>query len=204
MLKIKGVNLHDNFSLCYNIWKKLISSSHKDDFSVYIVLKAKKWIKSFFSFNSNISKKCIFLEVAPLCYQSSVTANRVVLDGFLTYQSSTTACNCTLTSSKSTTVRFKPLNSLHPINSNCGSNIRVQTGGNSFMISCFVSGTAPISPSQSVTLNFEKPPYAYDSNYCILLDKGKQLEIKTNINNEWYIFKLDFTSVFKYSFCNNV
>lgn len=167
--------------------KKLISSSHKDDFSVNIVLKAKQWINCFLLIRISV-RKCIFPAVASLCYQTSVTAKRVVLDGFLTYQSSNTACNCTLTSSTSTTVRFKPLNNLHPINSNCGSNIRVQTGGNSFMISCFVSGTASISPSQSVTLNFEKPPYAYDSNYCILLDKGKQLKIKTNINNEWYIF----------------
>lgn len=79
MLKIKGVNLHDNFSLCYNIWKKLISSSHKDDFSVYIVLKAKKWIKSFFSFTSNISKKNIinafFLKSHP--YATRVQSQRI-------------------------------------------------------------------------------------------------------------------------------
>lgn len=128
-----------------------------------------------FSFNSSISKKCIFPAVASLCYQTSVTANRVVLDGFLTYQSSTGACSCTLTSSKSTTVSFVALNNLHPIHTGCGSNIRVQTGGTSFIINCFVSGNSPISPSQSVTLNFEKPSFGYDSNYCMLLNTGKQI-----------------------------
>lgn len=148
------------------------------------------WIIIFFY--SNISKKCNFPAVASLCYQSSVTAKRVVLDGFLTYQSSTTTCSCTLTSSKSTTVSFVALNNLQPNHAGCGSNILVQAGGTSFIINCLVSATAPISPSQSVTLNFEKPPYRYDSNYCILLDKGKQIKMKTNINiyNEWYTYFL--------------
>lgn len=128
-----------------------------------------------FSFYSNISKKCIFPAVASLCYQTSVTANRVVLDGFLTYQSSTNICSCTLTSSKSTTVRFAALNNLQPIHTGCGSNILVQAGGTSFTINCFVSRNAPISPSQSVTLNFDKPSFGYDSNYCMLLKTGKQI-----------------------------
>lgn len=128
-----------------------------------------------FSFNSSISKKCIFPAVASLCYQTSVTSNRVVLDGFLTYQSSTTACSCTLTSSTSTTVSFVALNNLQPNHADCGSNILVQAGGTSFTINCFVSRNAPISPSQSVTLNFDKPSFGYDSNYCMLLKTGKQI-----------------------------
>lgn len=111
-----------------------------------------------------------------MCYQTSVTSNRVVLDGFLTYKSSTTACICTLTSSKSTTVRFAALNNLHPKHTGCGSEIRVQAGGTIVIISCYVSATAPVSPSQSVTLNFEKPSYGYDSNYCMLMDTGKQIK----------------------------
>lgn len=130
-------------------------------------------------FNSNINliiKLIYFSAVASMCYQTSVTSSRVVLDGFLTYKSSTTTCSCTLTSSKSTTVRFAALNTLQPNYANCGGNIRVQTGGNSFIISCFVSGTAPVSPSQSVTLSFEKPSYGYDSNYCMLMNTGKQIK----------------------------
>lgn len=136
-------------------------------------------------FYSNISKKCIFPAVASLCYQTSVTAKRVVLDGFLTYQSSNTACNCTLTSSKSTTVRFAALNNLHPKHAGCGSEIRVQSGGTFFIINCYVSGTVTISPSQSVTLNFDKPSFGYDSNYCMLLNTGKQINWKrTKIMND--------------------
>lgn len=111
-----------------------------------------------------------------MCYQTSVTSNRVVLDGFLTYQSSTTACSCTLTSSKNTTVRFVALNNLRPNYAGCGSEIRVQAEGTFFSISCFVSGTAPVSPSQSVTLSFQKPLYVYDSNYCLLINTGKQIK----------------------------
>lgn len=39
--------------------KKLIFLFYKDDFLVYIVLKVKKWIKLFFFFILNISKKNI-------------------------------------------------------------------------------------------------------------------------------------------------
>lgn len=43
-----------------------------------------------------------------------------------------------------------------------------------------------VSPSQPATLNFEKPPYGYDSGYCMLLNTGKQMkEKKINLNNEW-------------------
>lgn len=109
-----------------------------------------------------------------LCYQTSASANRVVLDGYLTYQSSTTVCSCTLTSSKRTTVTFKALNSLHPIHADCGSNILLHTGRTSFIISCFITGSATVSPTQAVMLNFEKPPYGYDSNYCMHIDSGKK------------------------------
>ncbi|XP_065927132.1 uncharacterized protein [Magallana gigas] len=125
------------------------------------------------------------IPVASLCYQTSVTANRVVLDGFLTYQSSTTACSCTLTSSKSTTVRFAALNNLQPNYAGCGSNILVQAGGTSFTINCFVFRNAPISPSQSVTLNFDKPSFGYDSNYCMLLKTDDSTALLTlNCNGD--------------------
>lgn len=115
-----------------------------------------------------------------MCYQTSATASRVVLDGFLTYQSSTTACSCTLNSSKITTVRFVALNNLQPNHAGCGSNIRVQAGGTFSTISCYVSGTVQVSPSQPATLSFDKPAFIYDSGYCILLNTGKQTKIKPN------------------------
>lgn len=136
--------------------------------------------KPEFSFTAGVLKLIIttFIPihsvVSSLCYQTSVTSNRVVLDGFLTYQSSTTACSCTLTSSKSTTVRFAALNNLHPIHAGCGSNIRVQAGETVFTINCYVSGTVQVSPSQPATLSFDKPSFGYDSNYCALLNPGKQ------------------------------
>lgn len=119
-----------------------------------------------------------FTAVVSLCYKSSASANRVVLDGFLTYQSLTTSCGCTLTSSQNTTVKFAALANLQPNHFNCGNNVRVQAGGTIFLISCFVSGNIVVSPSQPATLNFEKPTYGYDSGYCILLNTGKQIKDK--------------------------
>lgn len=118
--------------------------------------------------------------VSSLCYQTSASANRVVLDGYLTYQSSTKVCSCTLTSSKRTTVGFKALNNLHPIYAGCWSNILIHTGRTSFSIGCFITGSATVSPTQAVTLNFEKPLDSYNSNYCMLIDSGKK--IKTQLN----------------------
>lgn len=117
-----------------------------------------------------------------MCYQTSATASRVVLDGFLTYmyQSSTTACICTLTSSKSTTVKIAALNNLHPIHADCGSSIRIESGGTILIINCFIFGDVQVSPSQPATLSFDKPAYIYDSGYCILLNTGKQTKIKPN------------------------
>lgn len=111
--------------------------------------------------------------VASLCYKSSASSGRVVLDGYRTYNSSMKNCECTLNSSQNTTVSFAALNNLHPNRIGCGSSIRVQSGGTSFIISCFVTGTLLVSPTQPVTLNFEKPLYTYDSNYCIILSPGK-------------------------------
>lgn len=116
--------------------------------------------------------------VASMCYQTSVTSNRVVLDGFLTYQSSTTACYCTLTSSKSTTVKLSALSNLQPKHGSCGSSIRVQPEGTFFIVSCYVSGTVQVSPSQPATLSFDKPAFYYDSGYCMLFNSGKQTKIK--------------------------
>lgn len=125
------------------------------------------------------------LPVASLCYQTSVTWNRVVLDGILTYQSSTNVCSCTLNSSESTTVRVAALNNLHPIHAGCGSNIRVQAGETVFTISCYVSGTVQVSPSQPATLSFDKPSFGYDSNYCALLNPDNSNAILTlNCNGD--------------------
>ena len=111
--------------------------------------------------------------VSSLCYQTSVSARRVVLDGFLTYNSSTSVCSCSLTSTQSTIANLAPLNSIQPNYAGCDSNIRVQSGGNSFIISCFVSGSVAVPPSESVTIAFERPLYGYNSDYCMLLTPGK-------------------------------
>lgn len=114
--------------------------------------------------------------VASLCYKTSASANRVVLDGFLTYKSLTTSCGCTLTSSQSIKVGFTALKYLQPNYQNCGSSIRVQSGGDTFIINCYISGSLTVSPTQPIMLNFEKPVYGYDSSYCMLLSPvpGKQ------------------------------
>lgn len=116
--------------------------------------------------------------VSSLCYKTSASAGRVVLDGFLTYQSSTKYCGCTLTSSQNTTLIFRGLANLQPNYQGCGSSIRVESGGTSFIINCFVDGDIPVSPTQAVTLSFERPNYVYDSNYCMLLSTGKQTKIQ--------------------------
>lgn len=128
---------------------------------------------------SSCSQMSFFTTVASLCYKSSASDTRVVLDGFLTYQSSTTSCGCTLTSSESTNVKFTALAAnLQPNHQGCNNNIRVQSGGTIFLISCYISGNIMVSPSQPATLNFEKPPFGYDSGYCMLLNTGKQMKEK--------------------------
>lgn len=143
-----------------------------------IGVEKKLWIKKMCFFIWISIKKITFPAVASLCYQTSVTAKQVVLDGFLTYQSSTTACNCTLTSSKSTTVKLAALSSLQPKHGSCGSSIRVQSEGTIFLINCYILGTVMVSPTQPATLIFDKPSYSYDSGYCMLLNTGKQLKGK--------------------------
>lgn len=116
--------------------------------------------------------------VASLCYNTSASSGRVVLDGYLTYNSSMKNCECTLSSTQITTVRFAALNNLHPINGGCGSSIVVQSEGTFLSISCFIYGDITVSPSQPVTLNFDKPVYTYDSNYCMIMTPGKRKYIK--------------------------
>ena len=119
-----------------------------------------------------VSNNDFFFTVASLCYKTFVSAGRVVLDGFLTYNSSTSSCSCSLTSTQSTKVNLSPLNSIHPNYAGCDSTIRVQNGGTSFIISCFVSGTITMSPSDTATLGFDRPVYGYNSDYCILIAPG--------------------------------
>lgn len=114
-----------------------------------------------------------FFTVASLCYQTSVSARRVVLDGFLTYNSSATVCSCSLTSTQNTSVSFTSLNSLQPNFAGCDSSIRVQNKGTIFIIECFVTGTIAMSPSEAATLRFERPIFGCSSNYCMLLTPGK-------------------------------
>lgn len=117
--------------------------------------------------------------VASLCYNTSASSRRVVLDGYLTYNSSMKNCECTLSSTQNTTVSFAALNNLHPINGDCGSSIVVHSGGTFLSISCFIDGDITVSPSQPVTLNFDKPVYTYDSNYCMIMTPGKRKNTKT-------------------------
>lgn len=118
--------------------------------------------------------------VASLCYNTSASSRRVVLDGYLTYTSSMKNCECNLSSTQITTVRFAALNNLHPINGGCGSSIVVQSEGTFLSISCFINGDyITVSPSQPVTLNFDKPVYTYNSNYCMIMTPGKRKNTKT-------------------------
>lgn len=116
--------------------------------------------------------------VASLCYKTSASLDRVVLDGFLTQKSSENICECTLNSSQNTTVSFKALNNLHPFQTSCGSSVQVVSAGATFIINCYIFGEIRISPSQPVTLRFEKPQFGYNSNYCMLLSPGKRKDKK--------------------------
>ena len=131
-----------------------------------------------------------------LCYKTSVSAGRVVLDGFLTYNSSTSGCSCSLTSTQKTAVTFTPLNSIQPNYPGCDSYITVRNEGTSFTMNCFVSGTISVSPSDTVTLTFERPLYGYNSDYCVLLSPGKsvrqnkQTYTKTfSLIKSWYTYQ---------------
>nr|XP_034332883.1 integumentary mucin C.1 [Crassostrea gigas] len=126
------------------------------------------------------------LPVASLCYNTSASSRRVVLDGYLTYTSSMKNCECTLSSTQITTVRFAALNNLHPINGGCGSSIVVQSEGTFLSISCFINGDyhITVSPSQPVTLNFDKPVYTYNSNYCMIMTPDNSNALLTLNCNE--------------------
>ena len=115
---------------------------------------------------------CLLLTVAALCYKTSANARRVVLDGFLTYNSSTSACSCSLTTTQSTNVSFISLNSIQPDYQGCESSIKIQNGGTIFTINCYVSGTITVSSTERVTLDFERPKFGYNSNYCMLVTPG--------------------------------
>lgn len=115
-----------------------------------------------------------FFTVASLCYKTSVSARRVVLDSFLTYNSSNSVCGCSLTSTQSTSVNFSPLNSLQPNYINCDSRVQIQHGGTVLIINCYVTGTIAMSPSDTAMLFFERPSFAYNSDYCMLLTAGEK------------------------------
>lgn len=132
------------------------------------------WLCELIEEEYPINMKLYFHAVASLCYKSSVSANRVVLDGFLASQSLAKTCECTLTSSQSTTVFFAALSDLQPNYQGCNGDIRVQAGGTIFIISCRISGSVQISPSQPVTLTFNKPDYSYNANYCMQVNAGKK------------------------------
>lgn len=127
--------------------------------------------------------------VASLCYKTSASFAKVVLDGFLTQKSSTNICECTLNSSQNTTVRFEALNNLHPYEFSCGSTIQVESAGTILIINCYISGNIRVNPSQPVTLRFEKPVYGYNSNFCMLLSPGKRKN-KNNILADNFIQSL--------------
>lgn len=88
------------------------------------------------------------------------------------------------------------LNNLQPNHAGCGSNIRVQAGGTFSTISCYVSGTVQVSPSQPATLSFDKPAFIYDSGYCILLNTGKQTKIIPNKEFKWHFFIISNSYLF--------
>lgn len=91
-------------------------------------------------------------------------------------------CGCSLTSTESTSVSFTPLNSIQPNYPGGNSVIRVRNGGTDFTINCYVSGTITVSPSDNVTLDFERPLHGYNSDYCMLLTPGisnRQKKLKT-------------------------
>ncbi|XP_062616615.1 uncharacterized protein LOC134278322 [Saccostrea cucullata] len=107
---------------------------------------------------------------ASLCYSTSGTGNRVVLNAFDAHHSSVSVCKCTVTTTHSTKVNFAPLNQLQPTSQFCSSSIVVRTSTESgISMNCFIGGGLSITPQETMSFSFEKPPYSYDANYCIML-----------------------------------
>lgn len=117
-----------------------------------------------------------FLAVASLCYKSSVKSRKVVLDGFLTYNSSASECRCNLTSTQRTNVSLTALDSLQPGRNPCWSTILVENENNTFVINCHVWGNVAVSDTENATFIFFRPPYGYTSNHCIFFNPGKKLK----------------------------
>ncbi|XP_061167493.1 mucin-5AC-like [Saccostrea echinata] len=105
--------------------------------------------------------------VALLCYDNQISGGSVVvIDGYRAKDSSTTNCQCSVSSHKPSRLNFTNYNGNYP-GKECGSTLRIQADGTSIPMNCFVTDNQlPINGSD-VNINLENPQLASNTDYCI-------------------------------------
>lgn len=102
---------------------------------------------------------------------------RVVLDVFRSKESSTTDCDCTVTSGTPTKFNFSNFNNYHP-GTGCGSTLMFTTNGEFASKQCYVDDfQLPSSnlKNTSVDIKINGPQSAISTNYCVLIETGTGL-----------------------------
>lgn len=109
-----------------------------------------------------------------MCYNNHVIGSRVVLDVFRAKESSTTNCECTVTSDTPTKFNFSNYN-YHP-GTGCGSALIFSVNGDFHSQQCFVDDMQLPSSNHtdtSVDISITGTRSAISTDYCVLIESGK-------------------------------
>lgn len=109
-----------------------------------------------------------------MCYNNHVVGPRVVLDASRAKESSTTNCECTVTSDTPTKFNFSNYNNYHA-GSGCGSTLMFTANGELASKKCYVEDMQLPSSNlrdTSVDININNPQSAISTDYCILIESG--------------------------------
>lgn len=129
-----------------------------------------------------------------MCYNNHVAGLRVILDVFRAKESSTTDCDCTVTSGTPAKFNFSAYNNYQPGN-NCGSTLVFIVNGNSKTGNCYVEDMQLASSNHtntSVNIKLNDPQTAINTEYCVMIESGTICRfLKTFLRA---IHKKDFSS----------
>lgn len=112
--------------------------------------------------------------LALMCYNNHVVGPRVILDVFRAKESSTTNCECTVTSDTPTKFNLSTYNNYHP-GPDCGSLLLFTVNGNFAPEICYlVDIQLPSSnlTDTSLDIRINGPHSAISTDYCVLIESG--------------------------------
>eukprot|EP00105_Crassostrea_gigas_P028806 XP_011450564.2 PREDICTED: mucin-3A isoform X2 [Crassostrea gigas] len=118
------------------------------------------------------------IQAALMCYNNHVIGSRVVLDVFRAKESSTTNCECTVTSDTPTKFNFSNYN-YHP-GTGCGSALIFSVNGDFHSQQCFVDDMQLPSSNHtdtSVDISITGTRSAISTDYCVLIESDVVLNI---------------------------